>query len=509
MSDVSAPRVVTAAALKKKWRPSSCWALAITAWVGFFGVGAGTLKWERHHGVGLNGDEPHYLISAIALLRFGSFRVTAAERWARLHQALGAGYAIPLLGHRAPRGIYPAHEPGLALLMALPMLAGPNAAALTMGALISVGFVGLSFLVWRFGGERRSWPLALLGVVATPATFMALNEIYPDLLSGVILALLIAVLVAMERSWEPGPVTVALVGFTIGFLPWVHFKNLVPALLVGVGIVVVLVRSGVPRRRFVALAAGLLPPLALLVVYNEMVFRSATSNVVLGHSVSLTGTRMVGLIADQQHGVLVQQPWVVVGLAGMVLLRNRLRLSVLTATAVLMVLWFLNGAAFNHYGGVSLVGRFEWELFPILAVFATLYLMDLRSRRPRLALGILGVCLTISVVGFVVVMTLDHHSFFNQADVAANWSTGRSFGWWPDLSVFPCLSSSCLDHAWSEAHNWWATMTVLGVAGTLTAILVFWASASPMARLCAISGGVVASAGLIGILLTPLPWVPQ
>jgi len=130
------------------------------------------------------------------------------------------------------------------------------------------------------------------------------------------------------------------------------------------------------RRHLVAVVAGAVPPLVVLVGVNLAVYHQPLSPYYTGgQSFDITGTMAVALagnLVSPARGLLIFCPLVVLSVAGVVV---RWRAGELTAfwkaLAVIPVLHWVVISAFKHWwGGDSYGPRFFTDLMPVLVVLA-------------------------------------------------------------------------------------------------------------------------------------------
>ncbi len=130
------------------------------------------------------------------------------------------------------------------------------------------------------------------------------------------------------------------------------------------------------RRHLLAVVAGALPPLVILVAVNLAVYHQALSPYYTGgQSFDVSGTMAVALagnLVSPARGLFIFCPLVVLSVAGVVV---RWRAGELTAfwkaLAVIPVLHWIVISAFKHWwGGDSYGPRFFTDLMPVLVVLA-------------------------------------------------------------------------------------------------------------------------------------------
>ena len=481
------------------------WWLPFLALLGVATLVAGSLAalgLEHHHGVTTVGDEVHYLIGAIALGRFGTLQVSSATHWAVAHQLFPHMTSNELLRHVLPTG-YQVHAPGIPLLLALPVLGGVTVARVSWIVVLAIGIVVVSIIAARSLGRRTAWPMALVALIATPATFLAMTQIYPDLPAGAIIAALWLVIWRLETGWQPPGWALVSAGVSVGALVLLHSKNLVPAALLTAALVVVAVKRGVARRTLPLFAAGILPLAIVWLVTSLIAFhpgvlpRSGLGGLDVR---SLTG--ILGLLVDAQQGLLVQQPWVVLGVAGIIVMARRAPWSTAALVGSLVIVLGANGSLMNTYGGTSMVGRFGWELLVPLAAGGALFLVKLREHRRGAAIVVLGAALALALIQGIVLVTLSHHAFFNHVVLPGHWQQGRAYGWWPGASFLPVLDAMHLRGAWQHAATWWSVGLVLSVAVAAIAGLLWLLEPRRWPRLTSLAAVGVAVVCIVGRALS-------
>lgn len=460
--------------------------------------GLGALGLEHHHGISTVGDEVHYLIGAVALGRFGTFQVAGATHWVVVHHWFPGTTATGLLSHVLPTG-YQVHGPGIPLLLSLPALGGVTVARVTWIILLSADIVAVSIVAFRSSQGRRSWPMALVVLVATPATFLAMTQLYPDLLAGTIIAALWLAAWCLETGRQLPRWSLVVVGVGIGALPLLHSKNLIPAVLLAVSLVVVVARRNDTRRCLSFLAVGALPVVIIWLVYSSVAFHPGLlPRSGFGPLDGRAVTGALGLLVDSQQGLLIQQPWIVIGCAGIIVVVRRAPWSTGALIASMLLVLGANGALRNTYGGASMVGRFEWQLVVPLAAAGALFLVELRHRRRAVAVGVLAVALAFSTAQGILLLTFSHHAFYNDAIVPGHWHRGQVFGWWPGAAFLPAIDARHLRAAWQGAANWWSVGLVVSAAVAAIAGLLWAFEPRRTARLLsviAVGGALVCIVG--------------
>jgi hypothetical protein len=442
--------------------------------------------------VRLTGDEPHYLVAALALGRFHTVQVAAAYRDAFAHGTFGPWGPHPLeQAVVRSGGTYPAHALGLPLLLALPVaLAGVGGAEVALALL--VGALAAWLLAWvaELAPGGPAWRLAPVVLFLSPAFLLASTQVYPDLLSGMAIAVVAVALVGMERGRAPGARMVPVAGL-LAFLPWLHTQNLAATVVLGAALVVVHRRRGLPWRPLLVALGLVVCSWAGLAAVNLSLF---------GHPLGLpetftwgppTGTRLLALVVDRQQGLVVQFPAAMIGLA--TLWAGRRRRPVLSGAVVLVVgaVLIVSAALSDSFGGTSFVGRFQWSVAPVLLALAALFILEVRPRRPALAAGTLAALGALAVAQWVPVL-LGNHPYYS---FVAEGGSAPGAGWWgPVDGLIPSFNE--LTRAWGDPRLPWS----LGLVGlVLVAGVGLAAAVGSGSGRRALAGALVLGLGTFGL----------
>ena len=349
-----APGRVAAA---KRWAAGRSHAFAFgTAFVLYAAVGLWYTTRLR-----VSGDEPHYLVMAQSLWREGDLDLQdnyAREDWREYTPGpIGTHYGAPRKDGRP----YPAHSPGLPLLLAPVYAAGGRLACVVAMALAAAGLTVLvRSLALRYALPPEAAWASWLAILGPPVLFYSFH-IYTEVVSALALYGALALL-----ATGPSAPAALGAGLLAGTLPWLHVKMIPAAAAVGV---VALVR--LRGRALAAFAAAAAVMAAVHLGYLHHVFGRPTPLAIYGGAPSqMSGrplTAVAGLLLDRSFGLLFHAPVFLLGLAGLVPLVRRRRETwplILTALAVLApVLWWR-----MWWGGQSPPGRFLVPLLPVLAV---------------------------------------------------------------------------------------------------------------------------------------------
>lgn len=360
--------------------------------------------WHYGQRLHASGDEPHYLLMAQSLARSGDLDLRddfAREDYREYVPALAAPhYGAP----RADGRPYPAHSPGLPLLLAPVYALGGRAACLALMALLAAALgVQIHALALQAGATPAAalwaWAAASLGA---PLAFYALH-IYTEVPSALALALALRLL--LGHGGRRQAIAAALCAMS---LPWLHVKMLPVALLLGLWVLVRV--RGAQRRWFLGVA--LLGALGFL-AYYYVIFGQASPLALYGgvprgvQPAPLRAT--LGLLWDRSFGLLPYAPVWVLSLAGLPIAlvlvlrapasaqRRALALHLLALVAVLapVLAWRM------WWGGQCPPARFLVPALPGLGVLMALRLSAAPERglaHLRFSLAAFGLVLAVLLV---------------------------------------------------------------------------------------------------------------
>ena len=318
------------------------------------------LGWTASGRMRVGGDEPHYLIIAASVLRDFDLDVrNNYEQNAATHEIAG-----PIRPHALMRTGGPQHMPGMGILLSVPFGLGGIIGARVGLALLLVSVLAVAVYRWNRTFLRASDAgLATLGLMACTPVMFGASQMYPDLAGGVAVFALVGWLVGGDRSARAAWCVYWLVA---GLLCWLHVKFYAPsAVLAAVGVWRLWGDS--PRYTLATYAM-----FAVLFLTGPMLFGAfsipAFGDLLGGRGGAELNTDparalelFLGLHLDQVHGMFIQQPLLLPGLAAlgwMLRRRHPLTLPWLVLYASLTVPNALQ--QFPYGGHVAPAGRFGW-----------------------------------------------------------------------------------------------------------------------------------------------------
>ena len=316
----------------------------------------------------VTGDEPHYLVMADGLVHDRTFDLRDAyTREGQTQRIYGSPLPAPhviIVNHRWG----PYHEPGLAMLLALPFFAGG-----TLGARLALCLIAgvLPLCVFRWLGTRMpvstaAWLTAGL-TIGVPFTFGA-SQIYPDLPAGIVATILLLWLLNDASGRDDRAPSAAWAAFWIaaGLLPWLNLKFL--ATTVALTIAAFVATAMRPRPRgwrtpLLTCVLVLIGPITLGLLHSWAfgTMLGPRGAAELTTSPGRAAMMLLGLHFDQSQGMFWQQPLLLAGVAAFVPFARRRPAMAVIWTAVYLSLIVPDAFELARYGGGAPAGRFGWS----------------------------------------------------------------------------------------------------------------------------------------------------
>jgi hypothetical protein len=412
-----------------------------------FGVLAGAwiavLHLVRSQGVILIGDEPHYLVEAVSLFRFHTLDMNPGYAYAVSHHIIYPWSAHPgphlaaQIGQAIFRhGVYlPFHAIGLSVLLGVPMLAGTSTASVTLILVLAALTVGLAHLTCEVSGTRSPWGLAIGGLFLAPAVCLAATQVFPDLITGLVMAVVVMSIAVVERRGRCNWSEIGVVAALLVVLPWLDQKNIFYPIPLMIAFLVSCGRAKLPAKALRFVVGPTLVSLAGLLALNFYEFGDLLGGPQRLELISSnTWVRALSLLIDHRHGLFVQAPVALIGIAGLWTARKRLPVAVIAGAFVVVTTIYGNATQPDSFGGYSFVGRFQWPTLPILLSFAGLWLLETWKIRKALVAVLVGV-IVLSYVLQLVPILRGEHVYYN----GSGWDPQTYVGWWGGLDPSPIL----------------------------------------------------------------------
>ncbi len=415
----------------------------------------------------LTGDEPHYLLTADSLVRDGDLQVV------NNHQI-----DTPVLREMPPGAVfteshalngYSLHGVGLPLLLVPAYaLAGVLGAKVCMALLSGLAPLLLYRLARPILGDTR-WAIAVAVLLGLSQPYViASNQIYPDLLAGLIILYLLGHAAepspqgfyheapagrtskfgamaragiiyheaheAHEDRTVTPPQTVAWwrSGLLLAFLPWLHLKLTLPAIILwGFYVWRLVRRQKGAHEGHIHLIWPLVASLLGLAAYHAVAFGSIFGPYQPGDAttdVSHISMILLGLHLDRLQGLFVLAPIYLLGVFGLALFAAADGpLALLTGLLYLAVM-LPNALHTNWYGGVSVIGRFHWTGALLWSLPLLYGLRHLRARgRSALAVGFLIVTGLCQVVVLAKLLIPNAYLYNDPLVSVAGWTESNPY----------------------------------------------------------------------------------
>jgi hypothetical protein len=331
------------------------------------------VSWRVQVQVGPEGDEPHYLMVADSLLRDRDVSLARDYELGRYR----AFHPRPLQPHYRVRGrhgeIYSLHAVGLSLLI-LPayLLGGYPAVSFFMAAVAALVAREVRALARDWTGDAAvaqgvGWLVAL-----SPPLIHYAGLVFTEVPAALILAWTVRRAAGLG---EARPAALLGWGAALALLPWLNVRYGLLAGLVLLYALYAVGRGDGPRECALGRAAMLLAPLAVsalgLALYHWTLYGFFDPRLVYGRRPEFAVATLVeglpGLLLDQEFGLLVYAPFLVLAVPGLIA-RVRARpseavlVTTLTGAALLVA-----GSWHMWRGGFNPPARFLVPVVPLLA----------------------------------------------------------------------------------------------------------------------------------------------
>jgi hypothetical protein len=362
------------------------------------------------------GDEPHYLAATQSLLADADLRV--ANNYAQGdYLAYFPGRLEPHFLKRAASGeIYSIHAPGVSIVV-LPAfaIAGYRGAVATMILIAALTAAMTWRLAHRVSGSPAGAWVSVIGIFVTAPYFFHTFTIYPEVIGsfcvvcglGLLIELADQSPVASAKGDAHEVSTRALIaaGVALAMLPWLHSRFAVLAAMLGLLIVVRL--AGRPAAASKIAAFLSVPVIAGIAwfAFFYLIWGSPSPTAPYGPDTSTSASYilrgLIGLLFDQQFGLITTAPIYLVAIGGgVLLLRTRPRLTI--ELLLIVVPYTMTAASFAMWwAGSAAPARFLVAILPLAAIpIAMIWsgnAKDASARLPVMAILLLVVSVALIV----------------------------------------------------------------------------------------------------------------
>jgi hypothetical protein len=365
-------------------------------------------SWEHKNISTMTGDEPHYLIISDSIINDKTFDVTKAykrefEKRAIYKGGLANKEAMPDESNThaiaSSHGLFSVHNVGLSILLAIPFkYFGVLGAKFFLVLAISLLVILIYKFVLYYTNDNNLALLLAFSISFSQPIILGANQIYPDLLAGIISLYALYILYQKFQN----PMSACYVNFNneiflsafLSYLPWLHIKNILPALILVLGNIYLCRKD---KRNILINLSIFVFSILLLMLYNYYAYDNFFGPY-RGKGLTLNDITVVkvflGLHFDQHHGMVFQNPLWIIGFLfiGKYIKENKIySLIVITLYFSFIVPNSLHG---NWYGGWSFSGRFMWAAYVTFIPITAYGLMELFKIEKKLFYFIFINCLS-------------------------------------------------------------------------------------------------------------------
>ncbi len=326
--------------------------------------------WHHQGRYDVTGDEPHYLVMASGITRYGVFEQTIPYREEfKTREIYKPGLApvdaepSPKIQHIAqgPNGLYNVHNIGLPLILSFSFMLGGVLGSKIFMIIIS----GLAVVVaWKISGlltvDSKTRFLSTLATCVALPLIPAANQIYPDILAGIIA--LSGIYWFMTTNMHRSAFIEGFWAAAIVFLPWLQVKFAAPCVILIIALTIRIYLKSKDIKRIARLLFPAILSFSILAFYNHYAFGRFSGPYQSGALHLSKSSLMVlfGLHFDQNQGFLLQNPLMLVGVFSVGALFVHSKKLTLLWLLIFLSLIVPNSLHPNWYGGWSFSGRFAW-----------------------------------------------------------------------------------------------------------------------------------------------------
>jgi hypothetical protein len=370
------------------------------------------------------GDEPHYLIIAQSLWRDGDLRIENNHERGDYLEYFGGALRPDYLKRGTDGQIYSIHLPGVAAIIAPLLALGGYGLVKIFMALASAAATGLA---WRTayvvtGHAAAAWFGWAAAALAAPVLLLSFT-VYPDGPGAVVVMAAFAMVAALQDRASRPRWWWALAGLLPALLPWFHPRFSVLAAALGL----ILAGRAISRARPARALASLLAIPAASAMgwfgYYYAIYGRFNPSVAYGHYTQMSAGRVptgiLGLLFDQQYGLIVYAPVFAIGAAGLGALARRHRRLAFEWTAIVVPYAVVTAAYHMWWGGFSSPARF---IGATLLIFAVPAASAWASATHAVTRTVQAVALAVSAGISVMLLAVERGEFvFNVRGVEAPW----------------------------------------------------------------------------------------
>jgi hypothetical protein len=347
--------------------PRACWLAAVV--VALFAAFAFIQVRE----VVPSGDEPHYLVATQSLIADLDLKVENNYAAGDYLNYFGGRLQAHFMQRSTTGEIYSIHAPGVSVVVLPAFLAfGYLGAVFTVIAIVALSATVTWALAWRLTKSAGAAWIGTLSVYATAPFVFHSFTIYPEGIGALIVIGAAWLIAHLDDERPPQFAILALTGAGLAMLPWLHTRFAILAAVFGAAIVL---RLRVQRASIASFAAFLSLPIVAAAgwfAFFWMVYGTPSPMAAYGRdtgsSLSYIGRGLVGLLVDQQHGVLGTAPIYAIAFLGFLPLYRQKQFLGLTIAVASAVYVIAVSTYAMWWGGTSAPARFLAAVLPLAAV---------------------------------------------------------------------------------------------------------------------------------------------
>jgi hypothetical protein len=443
------------------------------------------------------GDEPHYLIIAQSLWRDGDLKIENNHQRGDYLEYFGGTLRPDYLKRGTDGQIYSIHLPGVPAIIAPILALGGYGLVKAFLAIVSAAATAAAWrTAYLLTGQAAAAWFGWAGTALAAPVLLLSFTVYPDGPGAAVVMLAFALVAGLQSRPSRPAWWWAAAGLLPALLPWFHPRFSVLAAALGIVYVGRARRDAKPASAIAALA--LLPALgaAAWFGYYYAIYGRLNPSVAYGHYTQMSAGRaptgLLGLLVDQQYGLLVYAPVFGVGLAGLAALARRAPRLALEWCAVVVPYTTVTAMYHMWWGGFSSPARF---IGPTLLLFALPLAAAWASARSAATKTVQSVALGVGAGIAAMLLAAERGSFvFNVRDAASPW-----LAWASQMADLTRAVPSLFRHgpatASLEAGAWSAAVLVAWLASRLaTRAWRLTAGAGALLTMIALSAAVTAGA---------------
>ncbi|MEO7157374.1 MAG: hypothetical protein ABI039_07430, partial [Vicinamibacterales bacterium] len=339
-------------------------AILAVAWVVVFGQVRAVIP---------NGDEPHYLAATQSLLHDGDLEVANNYEQGEYLEYFNGRLEPHFLKRATSGAIYSIHAPGVSVVV-LPAFAiagypGAVATMILIAAMTAAMVWRLSFRISNNAGAAWAGTLA---VFASAPYFFHAFTIYPEIIGSFCVVCGVSLLVELAEGRDATRWSLFAAGSALALMPWLHSRFAVLAAILGGVIALRLAqRSNAVKNIATFLAVPAVAGVGWFMFFY-LIWGSVSPTAPYGADTSTSPAYIVrgllGLMVDQQFGVLTTAPIYVAAIVGAVpFVRKRPRLAF--ELLILVLIYTIAVASYAMWwAGAAAPARFLVAILPLAAL---------------------------------------------------------------------------------------------------------------------------------------------